>query len=88
MTEIEAAAGTSFVAVAKGFLGKKNSGYYQSDAKNFQALGERMTMKIHYQGQWNTHMMSDYCLSLICDCTQKTQKRKSCKYNDLYKVLC
>jgi hypothetical protein len=52
MTEIEAAAWSSFVAVVNGFLGKKKASNYQELVevmlKNFQALGTRMSIKIHY----------------------------------------
>ena len=52
MTEIEAAAWSSFVAVVKGFLGKKKASNYQELVevmlKNFQALEARMSIKIHY----------------------------------------
>ena len=52
MTEIEAAAWSSFVVVVKGFLGKKKASNYQELVevmlKNFQALGTRMSIKIYY----------------------------------------
>lgn len=117
MTEVEAAAWSSFTAVVKGFLGRKKVNNYQELVKamlnDFQALGTRMSIKIHYlfshldrfpenlgdvseeqgerfhqdiktmeeryQGRWNAHMMSDYCWSLVRDCTQNIHKRKSYK---------
>ena len=52
MTEVEAAAWSSFTAVVKGFLGRKKVNNYQELVKvmleNFKALGTRMSIKIHY----------------------------------------
>ena len=52
MTKIEAAARSSFVAVVKGFMGKNKARNYQELVEimlnNFQALGARMSITIHY----------------------------------------
>ena len=96
---------------------------------NFQALGVRMSIKLHYfychldhfpenlgdmseeqgkrihqdfeemeeryQGQWDTHMMANYCWCLMQDCSEKSYKRKSNKRTFLqmssissYYILC
>ena len=34
-------------------------------------------MEERYQGRWDAHMFSDYCWSLMRDCSQQTHKRKS-----------
>ena len=36
-------------------------------------------MEMRYQGQWYSHMMSDYCWSLMRDSTQQNYKWKSYK---------
>ena len=52
MTVVESAAWCSYVSVVKEFLGKTKADCYQDIAKqmltNFQALGARMNIKIHY----------------------------------------
>ena len=37
------------------------------------------TMEERYQGCWDSHMMSDYCWTLIRDCTEQSHSRKSYK---------
>ena len=52
MTEVEKAAWHSFVAVVKGFLGNTKASNYVDPVEvmltNFQALGSRMSIKVHY----------------------------------------
>ncbi|XP_076803204.1 uncharacterized protein LOC143447145 [Clavelina lepadiformis] len=52
MTEVETAAWHSFVAVVKGFLGNTKASNYvdlvEVKLTNFQALGSRMSIKVHY----------------------------------------
>ena len=52
MTEVESAAWCSYVSVVKELLGKTKVDCYQDILKqmlaNFQALGARMNIKIHY----------------------------------------
>ena len=52
MTVVESAAWCSYVSVVKEFLGKTKTDCYQDIVKqmltNFQALGARMSIKIHY----------------------------------------
>jgi len=52
MTVVESAAWCSYVSVVKEFLGKKRADCYQDIVKqmltNFQTLGARMGMKLHY----------------------------------------
>ena len=107
MTAVESAVWCSYASVVLEFLGNtKASNYrYLVDVmlRNFQALGSRMSIKLHYlfsqldyfpenlgdvskeqgerfhqdikmmeeryQGRWDAHMMSDYCWTLIRDCT-------------------
>ena len=37
------------------------------------------TMEERYQGRCNSHMMADYCWTLIRDCIEQSQSRKSYK---------
>ena len=37
------------------------------------------TMKERYQDRWDSHMMADYCWTLIRDCTKQSHSRKSYK---------
>ena len=52
MTVVESAAWCSYVSVVKKFLGKTKADCYQDIVKqmltNFQALGARMSIKVHY----------------------------------------
>ena len=52
MTVVESAAWCSYVSVVKEFLGKTKADCYQDIMKqiltNFQAIGARMSIKIHY----------------------------------------
>ena len=46
--------------------------------------GERFHQEIkimeeRYQGRWGTHMMSDYCWTLISDCAEQSYRRKPYK---------
>ena len=36
-------------------------------------------MEMRYQGRWDSHIMSDYCWSLMWDSTQQNYKQKSYK---------
>ena len=36
-------------------------------------------MEERYQGKWDAHIMSDYCWTLIRDCTEQSYRRKSYK---------
>ena len=36
-------------------------------------------MEERYQGRWGSHMMADYCWTLIRDCNEKNHSRKSYK---------
>ena len=103
-----------YISVVKEFLGNNKADNYQELVEmmltNFQALGARMSIKVHYlfghldqfpenlgdvskeqgerfhqeiksmvdryQGRWDTHMMADYCWSLMRDCEQQSHKRK------------
>ena len=119
MTAVESAAWCSYVSVVQEFLGntKASNYWYLVDVmlRNFQALGSRMGIKLHYlpvfshldyfpenlghvseeqrerfhqdnkmveercQGRWDAHTMSDYCWTLIRDCTEQSYRRKSYK---------
>ena len=41
-------------------------------------------MEERYQGRWDAHMMSDYCWTLIHDCTEQSYRRKSYKNTFLH----
>ena len=56
--------------------------------ENLGVMSEEQGEKIHqdikvmekrYQGQWDTHMMADYCWCLMQHCSEKNYKRKSYK---------
>ena len=117
MNIVESAAWCSYISVVKEFLGNNKADNYQELVEmmltNFQALGARMSIKVHYlfshfdrfpenigdvseeqgerfhqdiksmeeryQGRWDTHMMADYCWSLMRNCEQQSHKRKSYK---------
>ena len=119
MTVVESAAWCSYVSVVREFFGNTNASNYRylMDVmlRNFQALGSRMSIKLHYlfshsdyayfpenlgdlseeqgesfhrdikmkeeryQDRWDTHMISDYCWTLIRDCTEQSYRRKSYK---------
>ena len=117
MNAVESAAWCSYISVVKEFLGNNKADNYQELVEmmltNFQALGARMSIKVHYlfshldrfpenlgdvseeqgerfhqdiksmeeryQGRWDTHMMADYCWSLMRNCEQQSHKRKSSK---------
>ena len=34
------------------------------------------TIEERYQGRWDSHMMADYCWTLIRDCTEQSHRRK------------
>lgn len=36
-------------------------------------------MEVRYQGRWDTHMIADYCWTLMRDCANKKYSRKSKK---------
>ena len=117
MTAVESAAWCLYVSVVREFLGNTKASNYRYFVdvmlRNFQALGSRMSVKLHYlfshldyfpenlgdvseeqgerfhqniktlkekyQGRWNAHMMSDYCWTLIRDCTKQCYRRKAYK---------
>ena len=117
MTVAERAAWCSYVSMIREFLGNTKASNYRNLVdvmlQNFQALGARMSIKLHYlfnhleyfpenlddiseeqgerfhqdirkmkeryQGCWNSHMMADYCRTLIRDCTEQSHRRKSYK---------
>ena len=117
MTVAERAGWCSYVSVIQEFLGNTKASNYQNPVdvmlQNFQALGARMSIKLHYlfshldyfpenlgdvseeqgerfhqnirmmeeryQGRWDSHMMADYCWTLICDCTEQSHRQKSYK---------
>ena len=37
---------------------------------------EIRTIEERYQGRWDSHMMADYCWTLIRDCTEQSHSRK------------
>ena len=45
------------------------------------------TMEERYEGCWDSHMMADYCWTLIRDCTEQRHRRKSYKQTFLIKSL-
>ena len=115
MTAVKSAAWCWNVSVVQEFLSKTKASYYwylvDVMLRNFQALGSRMSIKLHYlfsrldyfpenlgdaskeqgerfhqdikmmedryQGRWDAHMMSDYCLTSIHVCTEQSYRRKS-----------
>ena len=121
ITVAERASWCSYVSVIREFLGNTKASNYQNLVdvmlQNFQALGARMSIKLHYQlshvdyflknlgdvgeeqGErfhrdittmedryqscWDSHIMADYCWSLIRDCTEQSHSRKSYKQSFL-----
>ena len=37
------------------------------------------TIEERFQGRWDSHMMANYCWTLIRDCTEQSHSRKSYK---------
>ena len=115
MTVAERAAWCSYVSVIREFLGNTKASNHRNLVdvmlQNFQALGARMSIKLHYlfshlkyfpenlgdvseeqgekfhqdirtmeeryQGRWDSHMMADYCWTLIHDLTEQSHSQKS-----------
>ena len=115
MTAVESAVWCSYVSVVREFLRNTKASIYRYLVdvmlRNFQALGSRMSVKLHYlfshldyfpenlgnvseeqgkrfhqdikmmqetyQGRWDAQMMSDYCWTLIRDCTERSYRQKS-----------